>query len=114
MGRKQRNTIRETVTERESLRDAELLCTPADHVDALTILRSAVRLLLISRSSLERQIVGFHLYHGMPLEQLADRLNQPRQRISDLWLSMGARLAVAEEAAARKAKLERLTHEKTK
>jgi len=113
MARKRNNVVAE-IAEREALRDAELLCTPADHVDALAILRSAVRLLLISRSSLERQIVGFHLYHDVPLDRLADRLSQPRERIADLWASMAARLTVAEEAAARKAKLERLTHEKAK
>jgi DNA-directed RNA polymerase specialized sigma24 family protein len=99
MGKKHFNRV--MVAARESLRDAELLGLPAALALSPAKLRNAVRLLLVCRSALERQIVSLHALNGLSLVDAAARLDQPAGRVRDCLSSLRKCVASAAKAVRR-------------
>src|SRR3954465_12080115 len=97
MGKKHLNRVTEAA--KESLRDAELLGLPADLEISPAQLRGAVQLLLVCRSTLERQIVSLHLLSELSVEETADRLPQPSGRVRECFKSLERCVAAAQRAA---------------
>ena len=99
MGKRQR--IRIAGAQKEATREADLLGLRADLAVAPDRLRKAVRLLLVCRSSLERQIVSSLILRNLSIAETAARLDIAAGRVSDIRQSLMSCAASAELAAKR-------------